>query len=99
MCKPRAGCRLLLAEDDPRLRQIVGRKLDLHLVARHDADEMLPHFARDVGENDVVVCELHPEHGAGQNGSNLPFEFDRFFGIHICCKTGAPCESAGSQNQ
>ena len=39
------GMRLLLAEDDPRFRQVVGGKLDFDFVARDDADEVLAHLA------------------------------------------------------
>ena len=75
--------------NDPRLVKIVRRHLELHAVATSQANEAFPHFARDVGENGVVVGELHAEHCARKNGSDLPLDFDSFFGIHILCKTGA----------
>jgi len=76
--------------NDPGFIDVVGRHLELHAVAGGQADEALAHFARNVGEDGVVVGQLHPEHGAGENGSDLPFEFDSFFRIHIFCGTGAP---------
>jgi len=85
--------------NDPGFIDVVGRHLELHAVAGGQADEALAHFARDMGEDGVVVGQLHPEHGAGENGSDLPFEFDSFFRIHIFCGTGAPLGERRPQNQ
>ena len=52
---------------------VVGRHLELHAIAGSQADEALPHFARDVGEDDVIVCELHAEHRPGEHGGDLAF--------------------------
>jgi len=40
-------------------------------------------------EDEVVVGELDPEHGAGEDGNDFSLELDCFFGIHSVCKTGA----------
>ena len=76
--------------NDSSLVDVVRRHLKLHAIASGEANEALAHFARDVGEDGVVVSQLHPEHGPGEDGSNFPLEFDSFFRIHIYCKTGAP---------
>src|ERR1051326_331836 len=45
---------LMLAVNDPALRQVVWAPLDDHLVAREDLDEVHPHLSRDDGEHRVV---------------------------------------------
>src|SRR6476659_6789373 len=52
--------------DDATPGEVVGGKLDEHLVAGQDADEVLPHLAGDVGEDLMLVLELDLEHGVGQ---------------------------------
>ena len=39
------------AENNAGLGQIVGRKLHFYLIAWHDANEVLAHFARNMREN------------------------------------------------
>ena len=51
----------------PSLGQVVRRKLDQDPVSREDADEVFPHLPRYVGQNDVFVGQLNPEHGVGQS--------------------------------
>ena len=40
---------------------------------------MFPHFAGDMGEDFVIVIELHPEHRAGQDGQYAAFYCDVLF--------------------
>src|SRR4051812_32079858 len=56
--------RLFLAEDDPALGQVIGRKRDLHPVARQDADKMLAHLPGDDPQNFALrVVKPQLEHG------------------------------------
>ena len=55
---------LLLAENDSRLGQIVGRKLHRDLVPGNDADEMLAHFAGDMGQDITLAGEIDTKHRA-----------------------------------
>ncbi len=52
---------LPLAVGDPAFRQIIGRQLDPHLVARNDADEVLPHLAGDAARRPYGRCPVAPE--------------------------------------
>ena len=64
---------------DPGFFGVVGRHFDFYPVTGDEPDEALAHFARDMGENEVTVFQLYPEHGAGENGVDGAFEFDSFF--------------------
>src|SRR6478672_10588417 len=68
------------AKNDSRLGQIVGRQFHLHLVARHDADEMFSHLAGNVGENVALPSEIDTKHRARQHLCDRAFGHDlRFF--------------------
>src|SRR5512142_895260 len=54
---------LLVAVGDAASSQVVGRELDLHLVAGRDADVVHAHLAGDVSEHLVPVLKLDTEHG------------------------------------
>src|SRR5581483_8733615 len=71
--------RLLEAIGDPAPGQVVGRQLDLHLVAGEDPDEVHPHLARHVGQYLVSVIQLHPEHRVGQRLHHRALHLDRVF--------------------
>src|SRR4029453_769856 len=74
---------LPLAIDDPALGQIVGRKLDVDLVARNDADEVLTHLARDMGHHFAAGVELHAETRIGEGLCDRAANDERFFfGCH-----------------
>src|SRR5262245_45849781 len=73
---------LLLAVDDPPLREVVGAHFDGDPVAREDADEVHPHLARDVGQDTVAVLELDEEHGVGAGLHHLRLETEGFFLRH-----------------
>ena len=62
--------------DDPRAVQIVGGELTADAIARQDANAEAPHLAGHMPEHDVVVIELHTEHGVGQSLDHLALEFD-----------------------
>ena len=68
-----------MPERDARLAEVVGRHLDIDPVADADADEVLAHFAGDMGEDFVAVGQSHPEHGAGKHLRDRSGNFDWFF--------------------
>src|SRR5206468_4100884 len=68
--------------DDARLVQIVRRHLDLHAVARRQTDETLAHFARDMGEHEVLVGEFDTEHRPGEHRGNFAFCFNSIIYTH-----------------
>src|SRR6476660_1019645 len=59
--------------------QVVGAELDLDLVARQDADVVLPHLPGDGREHCVAPVELHPEHRARERFDDLAFDLDLLF--------------------
>ena len=76
-----AGFGSALAEDDASASQVVRRKLDLDPVSGNDADVVFPHLAGQMGQDDVSILNLYPEHGVGERLSDHAFHFDRFFFI------------------
>ena len=67
---------------NPRFGRVVGRHFHFHAVADDEADEAFPHFAGDVGEDDLFVDgQLDLEHGAGQHLHDGAVHFDFAFGI------------------
>src|SRR5262245_60512863 len=79
--RPARG-RLLEAEGDPTLGQVVGRHFHVDAVAGEHADAVLAHLAGGVGQDLVVVVELHPEHGVGQKLAHGPGKLDQIFFRH-----------------
>lgn len=60
------GCgrraKALLPIRDPSLRQVVWAHLDRDRVAGEDPDPELTHLAREIGDDLLVIGQLHPEH-------------------------------------
>src|SRR5690606_21632744 len=67
---------------DAPLRQVIRRHLDEHLVARQNANAVLAHFACRVGNDLVIVGELHAKRRVGQQLNDSAFKFDEFFLRH-----------------
>src|SRR5262245_55620702 len=61
----------LVAEADAPALQVVGRHFHDHAVADAGADAELAHLARRVGEDLVIVVELHTEIAVGQDFRDL----------------------------
>jgi len=61
------------------LAEVIGRHLDVHAVADADADEVLAHFAGDMGEDFMAVGQSHPEHGPRQYLGHGANQFNWFF--------------------
>jgi len=70
------------AVGDPPLGQIVGRHFDEHLVAREDADAVLAHLARRVGDDFVFVLELYAECCIRQQFRHNARKLEQFFLRH-----------------
>ena len=62
--------------------QVVGRHLDVDLVADADADEIFAHFAGDVSEHFMAVGQSHAEHRAGQHLRDVSHQFNWLFFGH-----------------
>lgn len=62
----------LVSETDPSFRQVVWRHFHLDPVARQNLDVVHPHFAGDVGRDDVTILQFHSEHGVGQRFEDGP---------------------------
>src|SRR5215831_9938224 len=69
---------LLVPVNDPTPRQVVRRQLDEDLVPRQDADEVLPHLARDVRQDLMLVFQLHLEHRVRQRLDHRGHDLDCF---------------------
>jgi hypothetical protein len=63
--------------------QVVGGHFETDAVADGEADEVPTHFAGDMGKDFVLVIQHYPEHGAGQNHLDRPFQFNGLFTAHI----------------
>src|SRR5262245_498151 len=61
-CKDTSGG-LLESECDATLGQVIGCHLDIDPVSRQDTDPVLAHLPGGVGQNLMLVVELHAKHG------------------------------------
>lgn len=61
------GFLLLFAENNPRFGQVVGREFHRNLVSRHDANEMLAHFAGDVSQDVALTGQIDAKHRTWQH--------------------------------
>src|SRR5579863_10531635 len=52
----------LVTIDDAPAREIVGRKFHSYAISRQNADEILPHFSRDMRQHLMFVFELDAKH-------------------------------------
>src|SRR3990167_1196005 len=67
---------LAVAVRDAAAGEVVGRELHLHLIARQDADVVLPHLPGDGREHVVAAVDLDPEHRARQRLDDLALHLD-----------------------
>src|SRR6185437_5598449 len=74
--------RLLEAEGDTAFGEVVGRHLDIDLVAGKDANAVLAHLARGMCEHLVVVVELDAKHRVRQQLRDRAGEFYEIFLRH-----------------
>ncbi len=47
---------------NPAFGEIIRGHLKLDLVPREDTDVVLPHLPGNMGQHDVVIVQLNPEH-------------------------------------
>jgi hypothetical protein len=73
---------LLIPVNDAAAIQVIGRKFDSYLVPGQDADEILAHFAGDMGQDLVLVFEFYLKHGVGQRLDHRCHDLDRVFFAH-----------------
>ena len=71
-----------MAEADAAAREVVGRHFHDHAIADAGADAELAHLAGGVGEDLVIVVELHAEISVRQHLSNGAVEFEHLFFRH-----------------
>src|SRR5437763_2784138 len=81
MVRRRPGASLF-AEDDARFCEVVGRKLHRDLIARDYADEMFPHFARDMCKHIALAGKIDTEHGSRQDLRHCAFSYNWSFLCH-----------------
>ena len=82
-----------MAEGNPGFAEIVRRHLDVDPIADADADEVLAHFAGDMGEDFVPVWKSDAEHGTWENLRDRADQFDWIFFRHSamnCCQIVLP---------
>ena len=65
-----------MPEGDAALGEIIGRHLDIDLIAREDANAVLAHFARCVSQHLMPIVQLDTEHSVGKDFGNDPFKLE-----------------------
>jgi hypothetical protein len=71
-----------MAKRNASLGQVVGRQLKRHLVSREDADMVLPHLARGVGNKLVAIVKVYTESGVREHFCDKAVHFKKFFFGH-----------------
>src|SRR5438067_11942528 len=69
----------LVTKVDTSPAEIVRRNFDNDPVAYSRTDAKFPHLARDIGEQLMIVIELHPVVPVGEDLGNGTVEFQQFF--------------------
>ena len=77
-----AGGGLFHPERDAALAQVIGRHLHLDPVTGQDADIEFAHLPGNMGGDNVVIVQLHAEHGVRKGFQNHPFQFNLLFFRH-----------------
>ena len=75
-------CVALVTETDAPALQIVGRHFNDHPVADTRADAELAHLAGRVGQDFVIIVELHPEVAVRENLGDGTVKFQQLFFRH-----------------
>lgn len=70
---------LLETIGNPTFCQIIRRHFDGDFVARQDANTVFPHTSRRMGDNFVIIHELHAKCSVGQKFNDFAFKFQEFF--------------------
>jgi hypothetical protein len=72
-----------VAKGNSALAEIVGGKLDVHFVPNADANEILPHLARDMSQNFVLIGERHSKHCSRQHLRHGANDLNWLFLFHV----------------
>src|SRR5215468_5987225 len=72
-------CFLSVSVGDSSASEVVGRQLDLDLVAGEDADVVLAHLPGDGREDRMPAVDLNPKHRAREGLGDLAFDLDLLF--------------------
>jgi len=59
--------------------QIIGREFDGYTVSGQDSNIEFAHFPGYVSKNDMVIVQLHTEHGIWKRLNYRSFDFNCFF--------------------
>jgi len=73
---------LTFPKGNATLGQVVGSHFNLDLVTRQNTNVVFAHFARDMGNDNVIIFQLYPESGIRQSVDNLAFKFNVIFFRH-----------------
>ena len=65
-----------------RFSKVVRRHLKLDSISCCKPDKSLPHFSRDVGEDEMLIGKLNAEHGSREHSDDLSFGDNRTFHGH-----------------
>ena len=71
-----------MPEGDSPFGEIVRRQFKGDLVARQDADVMLPHLAGGIGDQLVTIVEINAKTRIGEHFGNHAVHFEQFFFCH-----------------
>src|SRR5690606_24138777 len=75
----RPAIRSLETVGDATLGQVVGRHFAQHLVARENANAVLAHTPRSVGDDFMFVFQFDPEGRVGKQFGDHARKFEHFF--------------------
>jgi hypothetical protein len=67
------------AVNDASFIDVVGGHFHFNPIANGKANKAFAHFARDMGQDLMLVSQRHTEHGPGQNCQDRSFHFNGFF--------------------
>jgi len=83
----------------PRFSKVVRRHLKFDPISRRKADESLPHFSRDMGEDEMLISKLNAEHGSREHSDDLSFGYNRTFRGHSKIRSFRTLAERDSQNR
>src|SRR5437016_3812860 len=69
----------LVTINDSPTRQIVGRKLDRHLIPCQDANKIFAHLTRNMRQHPVLIIQFHAKHCVRQRFNDRGHHFDGVF--------------------
>ncbi len=70
---------LFCAIGDPATAEIIRGQFNRHSIPGQDPNVIFAHFPGNMGEHNMTIVELNPEHGVGKWFNNGSFDFNGFF--------------------